>query len=164
MASNHTTNYNLNQWEATDKVLRTDFNEDNAKIDAALKDHDDEIAELEAANTALESALALKGNCQIELKTYTGTGEYGASHPNHLTFSDMPAVLLIFGQRSICMVRGGDIGGVVSATSSIGHVLSGAGFSWSGGTVSYYSNDPYFQLNVSGQVYCAVAFFAQDET
>ena len=36
MASNHTTNYQLCQWEATDKVLRTDFNEDNQKIDAAL--------------------------------------------------------------------------------------------------------------------------------
>ena len=36
MASNHTTNYQLCQWEATDKVLRTDFNQDNQKIDAAL--------------------------------------------------------------------------------------------------------------------------------
>ena len=37
MATNHTTNYQLCQWEATDKVLRTDFNADNQKIDAALK-------------------------------------------------------------------------------------------------------------------------------
>ena len=37
MASNYTTNYNLCQWEPTDQVKRTDFNEDNAKIDAALK-------------------------------------------------------------------------------------------------------------------------------
>ena len=36
MASNYTGNYNLCQWEATDAVLRTDFNEDNAKVDAAL--------------------------------------------------------------------------------------------------------------------------------
>ena len=46
MSTNHTTNYNLNQWEATDKVLRTEFNEDNAKIDAALKVHSDGIATL----------------------------------------------------------------------------------------------------------------------
>ena len=38
MAANQTTNYQLNQWEATDQVLRTDFNADNAKIDAALAD------------------------------------------------------------------------------------------------------------------------------
>ena len=36
MAANYTANYNLCQWEATDQVQRTDFNQDNAKIDAAL--------------------------------------------------------------------------------------------------------------------------------
>ena len=35
---NETINYQLNQWEATDDFLRTDFNEDNAKIDAALSE------------------------------------------------------------------------------------------------------------------------------
>ena len=34
---NRTTNYNLCQFEETDRVRRTDFNEDNAKIDAAIK-------------------------------------------------------------------------------------------------------------------------------
>ena len=38
MASNHTEHFSLNQWQADDQVLRTDFNEDNAKIDSALKD------------------------------------------------------------------------------------------------------------------------------
>ena len=32
-----TEHYKLNQWEAGDNFLRTDFNEDNAKIDAAIK-------------------------------------------------------------------------------------------------------------------------------
>lgn len=36
MASNYTENYGLCQWEATDQVLRTDFNEDNQKIEAAF--------------------------------------------------------------------------------------------------------------------------------
>lgn len=36
MASNYTPNYGLSQWEATDKVLREDFNVDNAAIDEAL--------------------------------------------------------------------------------------------------------------------------------
>ena len=31
-----TTNYQLNQWESTDRILRTDFNRDNAALDAAL--------------------------------------------------------------------------------------------------------------------------------
>ena len=36
MTTNQTTNYQLNQWEPTDQVLRTEFNADNAKIEAAL--------------------------------------------------------------------------------------------------------------------------------
>ena len=39
MAANYTANYNLCQWEATDQVQRTDFNQDNAKIDAELAEH-----------------------------------------------------------------------------------------------------------------------------
>ena len=34
---NTTTNYELSQWEDSDRVMRTDFNDNNAKIDAALK-------------------------------------------------------------------------------------------------------------------------------
>ena len=33
---NSTEHLGLNQWEAEDRILRTDFNSDNAKIDAAL--------------------------------------------------------------------------------------------------------------------------------
>ena len=63
MASNHTNNYNLCQWEATDAVLRTDFNEDNTKIDAALKSQAGSISSLSAqmankANTGTVSSLS----------------------------------------------------------------------------------------------------------
>ena len=53
MASNHTTNYQLNQWEKTDRILMDDFNADNEKIDAAL-----------AAR-----------NCRFYTTSYTGDGE-----------------------------------------------------------------------------------------
>ena len=33
---NYTENYQLNQWEPADRVLRTDFNEDNRKIERAI--------------------------------------------------------------------------------------------------------------------------------
>ena len=58
MSTNHTTNYDLNQWEGTDKVLRTEFNADNAKIDAALKANADAIAAEAAAREAAVSAEA----------------------------------------------------------------------------------------------------------
>lgn len=45
MASNYTEKYKLCQWEETDAVLRTDFNQDNAKLEAALKALQDSKAE-----------------------------------------------------------------------------------------------------------------------
>ena len=35
MSTNKTQQYQLNQWEAEDKVLRAEFNQDNAKLDSA---------------------------------------------------------------------------------------------------------------------------------
>ena len=34
---NQTPNYQLNLWEGEDRILREDFNADNAKIEAAIK-------------------------------------------------------------------------------------------------------------------------------
>ena len=53
MASSYTTNYQLNQWAAADKVLREEFNQDNAKIDTALAQ---EKAERMAADQAEQEA------------------------------------------------------------------------------------------------------------
>ena len=81
MASNYTTNYQLNQWEAGDQVLRTDFNQDNQKIDAALKTNADAIAAEVAARAALAETVAGKGNCKLEHFTYRGTADMGRSPP-----------------------------------------------------------------------------------
>ena len=43
---NQTANYGLSQWEATDRILMEDFNSDNSKIDAALKENADNTAAL----------------------------------------------------------------------------------------------------------------------
>ena len=37
MASGYTANYGLCQWQPEDKFLREEFNQNNEKIDAALK-------------------------------------------------------------------------------------------------------------------------------
>ncbi len=58
MASNYTEHYDLCQWEPTDVVQRVEFNQDNAKLDAAL-------AELETAKQRLDRAAA-------NLAYYTG--------------------------------------------------------------------------------------------
>ena len=56
MASYHTEHFSLNQWQADDQVKRTDFNEDNAKIDAALNDLSGGLAAAQAEK-ADQSAL-----------------------------------------------------------------------------------------------------------
>ena len=57
---NQTTNYQLSQWEASDRILMSDFNNDNAKIDAALAGHDTALAgKADAADVAaLETEVA----------------------------------------------------------------------------------------------------------
>ena len=102
MATNQTTNYQLNQWEPTDPVLRTDFNADNAKLDAALKTLENGkagIEELEALSLSVSgnaAQLSKKGNCQIWTTTYEGTG---GSNQNRLTLPAQPLFLCVLNQE-----------------------------------------------------------------
>ena len=78
MATNQTTNCQLNQWELADQVLRTDFNADNAKLDAALaqKAERSELEELDgrisAADTSIQQITA--DLTKITFGRYTGDG------------------------------------------------------------------------------------------
>ena len=64
MASNKTQHYQLSQWEASDKVERLDFNADNEKIDAALHDLAQEVAN--KADRTTVSGLTSKVNTKAE--------------------------------------------------------------------------------------------------
>lgn len=69
---NYTPNYRLHQWEPQDPFLRTDFNEDLQKIDAAL------------------------GNAPIFISgQYVGTGTSGERHPNILNFDIQPQMVIL---------------------------------------------------------------------
>ena len=115
MASNYTSNYQLCQWEGTDKVLRTDFNGDNAKIDAALKANADAIAAKaaqtdleevaedlaaettarEAADTALEAKVGLH---LLQTATHDGTSVSLMSVPlTGINWSQRPVMILEMG-------------------------------------------------------------------
>ena len=78
MSTNHTPNFNLCQWEADDKVLRSDFNADNQKIDAAL--------------AGLQQSM---GNCRIAAGSYVGTGKSGSANPCVLTFDFQPQLVIL---------------------------------------------------------------------
>ena len=84
MARNQTEYCQLSQWDASDQVLRTEFNGDNAKIDAALAAMSEEVSgkaevsalAVKADVAALEEVEALAlGRAEIRLGTYVGNGE-----------------------------------------------------------------------------------------
>lgn len=91
MASNHTEHFSLNQWQADDQVKRTDFNEDNAKIDAALNDLSGGLAK--KATTAVLEALSKKLASMPCLVTGTYTGDGTDSRLISLGFQ--PKALLV---------------------------------------------------------------------
>ena len=73
---NYTKNYQINQWDAADRVLWEDFNEDNRKIEEALK-------ELRAAIPKPDIAVG----------TYLGTNDTNSQ--NHILLGFKPSAVLI---------------------------------------------------------------------
>ena len=65
---NYTENYQLNQWEQTDRVLMDDFNADNAKLDAALKANADAV-------TALANRSRFTKLREVNIANYTTSAE-----------------------------------------------------------------------------------------
>ena len=158
MASNHTTNYNLNQWEATDKVLRTDFNADNAKIDAALAG----LAGTVAEHTA---SLAAKGNLTVQMLSYTGNGGYGESSPTVINFPKRPVFFLAFGHQGVLIAGGDDTSQAqVIRYNGLGTGVMTSNFTWNGNQARFWWQEAYGQLNVSGKPYRVIAFYLTDET
>ena len=134
---NQTQNYQLSQWESTDRILMSDFNSDNAKLDEALKEHDD--------------ALNTKGNCQIWTTSYIGTGEYGADTPNSLTFPWNPDVVLIVSTtgRVLHLVQGCSSGLLI-----MGNYEQSSTVTWGDKSVSWYSTQDLFgQMNETFKYY-----------
>lgn len=169
MPTNHTSNYNLNQWEPTDQVRRVDFNADNAKIDSAIASVDAKAEALSASKaeaSALE-ALAQKvtaqgttltnhaasitklGNCAIQVQSYAGNGQNGS-----LTFKHRVLALFISGNYSqFTAISGSSYGLGQSGTSA-----SAATVKWQGNTVTWSGDSNIAPLCYEfGQYYMAVA-------
>jgi len=54
---NKTEHYQLNQWDPEDRILRVDFNADNAAIESALKENADAISAETAARSAADTSI-----------------------------------------------------------------------------------------------------------
>ena len=153
---NHTQNYQLSQWEKSDKVLMDDFNADNAAIDAALKAETD-------ARTAAVSSLSSSRNCQAVITGYTGSGVSGESNPNYLSFARRPLFIHIGGNNGTGLsVVYGQTTVHVSGVSSLRDVY----LTWSGNSVSWYedgkgyASSPEHQMNESGKQYKVFALLS----
>ena len=166
MSTNHTEHFNLCQWEANDKVLRSDFNADNQKIDAALKANADAIA-LKADSSALsalaastQSALAGKADLsavpKIATGTYTGNG--AASQTINLGFS--PQAVYICTRGGVAGIAPGSeycYGGLAFEQHPLMLSAQKAAEITETGFKVYRPSD-YFRVNTSGTVYYYIAF------
>ena len=133
MNLNQTQNYQLSQWESTDRILMSDFNSDNAKLDAAL------------------STLAQTRNCRVYTTTYTGTG----TGENSFTFPSKPlAVMVMGGGIWLCVIQGQAIGQSRNGRTSSDYV----DVAWSGNSVTWaVESDTSLQCNSKGTKYTLVA-------
>ena len=77
----YTSNYQLHQWVPSDNFLRTDFNTDFQKIDAALaalnsgKASAGTVSSLQSAVSSLQSAMG--GKLELRSGSYSGNGSTG---------------------------------------------------------------------------------------
>ena len=171
MASNYTSNYGLCQWEANDKVLRSEFNGDNAKIDAAISAVDSRV-DGKASTSALNSlkntvsslsttvsgqgnTLGKKGNCQVAVTSYTGNGQDTRTH----TFPKKPVMFFIIGNALMFVGYG--------STWAMNHDGSFAiNTAWSGTSVTLsvnaITNQARAIANVNGKTYQIIALYNQE--
>lgn len=125
------------------------------------------------ADATPSDAFALLGQsvasgARIVTGSYVGTGTYGSSNPNTLTFDFEPKAIFICGQRSSINTYLPSIGQLFNDGDSNEHVI---GFTFgddsnastlgsyalyghfSGNTVSWYGYNQYQQLNASNITY-----------
>lgn len=62
----------LNQWELTDRILMSDFNADNARIDTALGELDGGVEELESRKFRWRQAYETPKPCKLLNTAFTG--------------------------------------------------------------------------------------------
>lgn len=108
------------------------------------------------AGTTIEYLGKLGDKARVQALSYVGTGTYGSSNPNSLTFDFVPKAVFLFSADTYnkCFVAYGDTTGFVfdSDATTVLHV------SWNGKNISWFNTDNDLrQHNVSGYKYRAIA-------
>ena len=113
--------------------------------------------------TGLAEVWSLIGqkHAKIEFGSYTGTGTYGSSNPNSITFNFVPSFLFIYCDDYYDFKIGlGTDGGDIRSYAMQGEISPQLKATWSGKTVSWYDNafnSASVQLNTSNDVYKYIA-------
>ena len=147
-STNHTSNYTLPPWVATDAFKREDFNDAFSKIDTQIKSAKD------------NASAAVANGVKIATGTYTGTGQHGSSHKNTLTFQFAPKLVFIKHYSDAT-----PFGFFYPGQSEAGYNVSSSSsnsleISWSNGgkTLSWYHYQyESYQFNDSGEKYFYLA-------
>ena len=142
-----TTNYQLNPWAKSDRVMMDDFNADNLKVDSAL--------------AALGEAIAAAP--KIAVGSYTGSGSCGASSPRTLTFAFQPKLVIVvenswdYLKAGTALISGQSLSAGIGGGTNSGACLS-LTVSWSGNSVTWYGPSAEKQLDIENceYFYCAV--------
>ena len=104
--------------------------------------------------------------CQIYAGSYVGTGTYGQSNPNTLTFPFEPKVVFVTNTNQSSLpsryfitplIQGVTQASSISGNSSNGALIYTIVAAWEGKGVSWYGTNVSNQLNTSGQTYSYIA-------
>lgn len=140
-----TPNYALSQWDEQDRILREDFNANNAKVEQALAEQAEQLAPIAAQISKL-------GNCQLYTTTYTGTGKVAVITQ---TFPHKPIVVMVNssdGKGKAIFSNGMP---QVTLMHNISNPLT---LTWNGNSASWYFNgSTETGLNESGKTYYVAA-------
>ena len=144
---NHTTNYDLPQWEDSDVVRRADVNSAMNSIDAAIK----------------AAADAAAGGVKAAVGSYVGTGTKGAGNPNSITFGFVPKLVILFpgigsGARLPAMTGSTFYVPAFILWGTTGSIGSDSGsVTYNGTTMTWYNSSEDRQYNNSGYTYYYLA-------
>ena len=125
---NQTANYQLCQWDPTDRILMEDFNSDNSKIDAALKAQADTLESLsqKAGGRLLETlkTSASGTTCEFRLDGV----DWSAWREVHLVadpYTDSGAVVTVYacGSNAVMCVLSGNTSADRAQHASLGHMV-----------------------------------------
>ena len=155
MATNQTENYDRNQWLSTDQVLRTDFNADNAKLDAVLAGLADEVSSKADTEALLQLQVTIP---KLVVGTYVGNGEEGYSYPCTLDFTDTlgrpPQLVLVRTNidpdrtKSLTLIQGAAVANCYNSSELISNADNT--LLWNGNAVSWYGHSASAQMNEEG--------------